>query len=1063
MHQKMNFIGRVSHFFAVRRPLSLLLLIGVALFGLLAFFLMSKQYNPEIIRPAFSLTLNYQGATSEEAINRVVYELVEKVDSVPGVDEILTRVTDGTTIVTTVIFDVGYDKTKAKVDLLSYINEHSFLAKGAIGVPTIFEINPETVPVMQVVFRSLNLSIEDLRQAVLNLSHEISAVPNVSEVSVTGGYTPALVVEVDQTRLSQNKISVQDITKVLASSQERLVSLGLVGEKYTLETTFDGRANNLEEVSSLDIKNGIKIRDVAKVFIGTAGQRSYVLEQNNNGGTDEVVMMSVAKVEGSSAPIVTTEVKAVIDDYVNNEMSGQLIPTIVSDDGVTAASEITGLTTNLIQSIVIVALVLLLFLSARSAFVVLVSIPTTLLIVFGVGYLFDQTINRITLFALILSLGLLVDSAIVVVENIYSHLKAAAIEPSGMSRERVIAGAVDEIGVGLLLSTVTSVVVFIPMLYITGMMGPYMGPIAFFVPTALIVSLFVSIIFVPYVATLVINSHEKTSYLARKINNLMDRILTIYRQVMSKVFSSRKKQKNILLGALALFIVTLILPATGLVHFQMLPHADRDQFYVFIDAPVDTSIESTKEISQKISDVLLDSSQVVSAQQFVGTPPIVDFSTMFKGAQNRRQGYEATLRVNLVSTKERRESSTEIVYNLREKIISAYPEYESIVRLMEEPPGPPVQATVVSKVVSEDSVVREQISTALLALYRNSAGVVDRHISSDVAVGRISYVFDSVAADNLGVSRQSVMEILSLTSGSVEVGEYQSSKNVEYTPILLSVSPALRSNPEQILGYPVLTKTGESVPLRSVLKINHEIRPTNISLEDNSQMTYVTAELENRSVIYVTIELMRQIISEGIAGYTVTDWNLFGMQLINSDGVQAQINFGGEWEMTLENFRDLGMAMLVALILVYGVLVAQYNTFSTPGYVLLTVPLGLVGIIWGFLVLDKVFGIYLTATALIGFIALIGIAVNNAIILLEYTDQMRRKGFSLAESLFEAGAARLRPIMLTSLTTVLGSLTIASDPVWSGLAWSIVFGLSLATILTLVIYPTVLVYFSKEK
>jgi len=1058
----MNFVGEISHYFAIRRPLSFLLLGGVVLFGLLAFFLLPKQYNPEIVRPAFSVMLNYAGANSDEAINRVVYELVEKIDSVPGVDEILTNVTDGSVIITTVIFDVGYDKTKAKIDLLSYINQHSYLAKGEIGVPAIFEINPETIPVMQVVFRSDTLSIEALRQEVTTLSHQVSAVTDVSEVSVVGGYVQALVVEIDQTQMLQNRIALQDIKNTLSASQARVVSMGITGEKYTLETTFDAQAKGVAAIGSLEIKNGVKLRDIAAVYVGTAGARSYILEQNSAGIENEVVMLSVAKVEGSSAPIVTSEVRTVIDAHASLP-DGTLKAIIVSDDGVTASAEIKGLTSNLVQSIMIVAAVLLLFLSFRSAFVVLVAIPTTLLIVFGIGYVFDQTINRITLFALILSLGLLVDSAIVVVENIFSHLKEAAKEPTGMSRERVIAGSVDEIGVGLLLSTVTSVVVFVPMFYISGMMGPYMSPIAFFVPLALVVSLFVAVIFVPFLASVVVNSHEKPTWLARQVTKVMDSILRRYRQFMMCVFARRSLQKKLLLGVLALFVVTLLLPLSGLVHFQMLPHANRDQFYVYIDAPIDTSVEVTRSISHNVSTILEREAEVVSVQQFIGTPPIIDFSNMFKGAQNRQLGSMATLRVNLIPTSERERSSTQIVYDARAKIIAAYPAYESVVRLMEEPPGPPVQATLVSKVVSEDVAVREQVTADLLVLYSKILGVVDRHSSAEATVGRIVYAFNDVVAESLGVHRESVMEALSLYAGAIEVTEYQSADSIEYTPILVTVPTSKRATVEQILNQSVFSRAGEAVPLRSVLQVSHEPRPANISLEDVSQMTYVTGELENRSIIYVTIDLMRQIIQGGIPGYTVTSWNLFGMDLVSDTGTAVQINFGGEWEMTLENFRDLGLAMLVALILVYGVLVAQYNTFSTPGYILVTVPLGLIGIIWGFLIMDTIFGIYLTATALIGFIALIGIAVNNAIILLEYVDQMKERGMRLSEALLEAGTARLRPVVLTSLTTVLGSLTIAGDPVWSGLAWSIVFGLSLSTILTLIIYPTLLVFFSKEK
>lgn len=1056
---EINLAGRISHFFASNRPLSLLLLLVSLVFGLVSFFLTPKQYNPDITRPAFAVSLEYGGANLDVAIDRVVYELVEKINTVPGVDDVYTEVQDGASIKTMVIFEVGYDAMKAKLDLLTQLNQHSFLARGNIAQPHVIEINPETIPVLQIVFGSSDLSVVELRETVLNLSHRLGEVNDVSELQVYGGYSPALVVEINPDLLKINQITLFEVQKTLQQSQYRLVLNGLHSDTYTIETSFDGVTYSPETVGDLLVRGNIHLRDIAKVYEGVGGKRSYVI-YNDNDTYGEVVMLSVAKVEGSSAPVVTKDLLATLEKLTTEPEFVGLEYKVVGNDGITAETEIFGLTQNLISSIAIVALVLLLFLSMRAAAVVLIAIPVTLLVVFGLGFLFGQTINRITLFALILSLGLLVDSAIVAVENMYAHLRRSAAEPTGATRERVIAGAIDEIGVGLLLSTLTSVIVFLPMNYITGMMGPYMGPIAFFVPASLFVSFLVAIVVTPFVANHLLHVDEKPNRFTIFFSRVMERVTAIYTKLLRKILYSQKIQKRLLQSAFLVFLISMLLPMLGLVHFQMLPKADRDQFYLYLDLPVGTASEETKKVSQAVSEILLADEDVLHVQQFVATPPILDFNGMFKGAQNRSEDQQATMRVNLTPAGERSRSSTDVVNAVRAQIAAEMPDIVPAVRLMEEPPGPPVRATLVAKISATEVGQQHEAAIGLQSLIDSVTGVVDTYVSDEEAIGRVKYTLDYTVANTLGVSPQAVAEAVGLLGGQLEVGEFFGSASVAYTPIVMRLPTQYLQSPNAIDDLTVPTATGAVVPLRSVLKVDYEPRPAKVYLEDGQAMTYVTGEVQDRSIVYVTIEIIKRLKAGELEGYKVTDWNLWGMELQTVDGTTIQLNWGGEWEMTLENFRDLGIAMGVALLMVYALLVAQYNTFSTPAYILVTVPLGLVGILWGFFIFDVSFGIYLTATALIGFIALIGLVVNNAIIYLEYVEQAQGTGLTYKEALIAAGEARLRPIFLTSLTTVLGSLTIASDPVWSGLAWAIIFGLSLSTLLTLVVYPTLLIYFN---
>ena len=1059
-HTAFNIVGKTAHFFALNKPLSMLVLVGVLSLGIFAFIFTPKQYNPEIVRPAFIVTLSYAGATTEEAIQRVVYELTEKVSAVPGVDEVFTEVRDGGRIGTTVIFDVGYDKTKAKVDLISQIEQHGYLARGTIGVPQIMEVNPETIPVLQIAFSSPTLSIADVRARAIELSHALTSIAEVSDASVTGGYEPFLVVQVDPLRLSGAHSTVQDLKDALTQGEARAVLSGYEDTEQVTGVVFDGRVMTPEEIGSLFIAPHVRIRDVAVVYEGVLPSRSYTLYDTKESDPIDIVMLAVSKVEGSSAPIVTNAVLDTLTTLLAQDAYEELTYKVVSDDGATATNEIRGLAINLMQSIGIVAVVLFLFLSLRSASIVLIAIPATLLIVFGLGFLFDQTINRITLFALILSLGLLVDSAIVVVENIHVHFKRASADVVKATREIIVAGSVNEIGVGLFLSTVTSVVVFLPVGYITGMMGPYMGPIAFFVPVALTVSMFVAVIIIPFVASHLLSGDEQPTRLTVYVDTFTQRFTEGYKRLIQRIVATRSLQKSVLLGVSGLFFVSLIFPLVGLEHFQMLPRADRNQFYVYIDTPVNTALIATSEVAQTISSSITDDVDVVSVQQFIGTPPIVDFNGMFKGAQYRNGKHQATFRVNLVNAGDRDRSSTDIATDIRKNISALYPEYIPFVRLIEEPPGPPVRATLVAKVSSSVTEDAEEFASKLFQLIARAHGVVDTYSSSEEHVGDVVYTFDYEKAHQLGVAESDVLALLQLYSGGISVGEYMNEKSVEFVPITISLARNQMDASSDIHELSVRTRSGELVPVTSVLTTTYASRVPTAYLERGERITYITGEVEERPIIYVIIDVMTQLVSGKLEGYSVLDFNLFSLSLMGERGETITLTWGGEWEMTLENFRDLGLAMGVALALVYAVLVAQYRSFKKPLFIMVTVPLGLIGILAGFLLLDQVFGIYLTATALIGFIALVGIVVNNAIIFSEYVDQEVEDGTAYEDALVEAGGARFRPIMLTSLTTILGSLTIVSDPVWSGLAWAIVFGLSLSTSLTLIVYPTLLAYFS---
>ncbi|MBP9749248.1 MAG: efflux RND transporter permease subunit [Candidatus Pacebacteria bacterium] len=1061
INDSVNWIGKVARVFVENRSLSLLAIVLAIVLGVIGFLSTPKQYNPQITRPAFIVEVSYPGATVDEGYRLVATELAEKVHGLTGVDEVTVQVRDGAHITAVVIFDVGFSKDTAKVSLQTQLAQHSYLARGAIRQPTVRELNPDEVPILTVRLTSSEHSLAFLRERAISVSHALTSVPGVAGVEVYGGYPPALVVELLPEELARSGASIDGVLAALADAGTEYPLIALSDGSRQVVLDIESASMSPETLAQVGVTETVRLGDIARIYRGTEEVSSYVRVMYPDIPVEDAVLLSVAKRESASAPVVSEAVLTALGDALAGESHGSVSFEVVNDDGVMASEEIQGLMVNLVQSIVIVGLVLVLFLSPRSALVVGLSIPFTMLVVFALGYVTGQTVNRITLFALILSLGLLVDAAIVVVEAMHVAIAGGA---SPRERVRTVVQAIHSVGVGLFLSMLTSVIVFMPMLFITGMMGPYMAPIAFFVPAALVVSFFVAVTVMPYLALGLMRGDEKKMALAALLQRGLDWVTHQYGLVLTWILRSRVNQRAVLGGALVAFVLALSIPMLQFVHFQMLPKADRDQYFIHIDMPAGTDVVATKVVAESVAQLALADEHTRAAQLFIATPQVLDFNGMFKGAHLRTAPHQATIRVSLVSKGERGDASTDIVERARgEYVKSGIGTQVKQVRFIEDPPGPPVAATFVAKVSGGDRDARTSVARGISDVLAKVDGTVDLDTSIEGGYARMVLAIDHAAVRTYGVDASDVFSALALLGAPVEGGQFHAEGLSEYAPIEVRVPRSARTAPSDLSYVMVRSHEGVLVPIESLVTMQYE-RSRDPLLSEGATLTqYVTAETQGRSIVYVMLDVMKLLRTEGVAGYAVVSWDLFGMVLENEGGTESvRIDWGGEWEMTLENFRDLGLAMFAALFFVYAILVAQYRNFRTPALILVTVPVGLVGILCGFAVLDAVADVPLTATALIGFIALIGIVVNNAIIFLERFDEVRQSGLTYDASLFEAASSRLRPILLTSLTTVLGSLTIAFDPVWSGLAWAIVFGLSLSTVLTLVLLPTLLVYTKKD-
>ncbi len=1066
---KATIFTRLSTLFIRNRELGILTIVGMALFGIIGFALMPKQYNPSIVAPAFRIVTTYPQATVDEVYEYITRPMEDKVREIPAVDDIFSQSLPGQSIVT-VTFAIGTDKEAAKVNLVQRLRSNMDEKPAGAHDPLIEELDVDDVPVIVFAVTAQTLSESSLRAVAHDIADRLKLVDGTAKVAVYGGTVRELAIIPDAAKMTAHGVDIAMIVRAVRAHNSGVAVGALEGARDDMRVHVRA-AVDADTVRALTIRDGVRIDDVARVVVQDVKRTAYSTLRTHDGAV-HVAYVAVAKHDGTNVTVVTRRVAAALD-ALRADLPPGVTVTTVRDDGVVAAREITGLTRNLITSVAIVALVLMVFLSTRSAMIVALAIPLTLLTVFGVALLAGQTINRITLFALILSLGLLVDSATVVVENIVRHMRA---KKGYEDNATVIARSVDEVARGLIMSTVTTVLAFIPMAFVTGMMGPYMGPIPFFVPVALVVSLVIALVINPFLAHVFLRTEEGAAargVIARvqhAAHNGIARVRRAYVRFMRMLFAHRMRRRALIGAVGGLFLIAVILPASGIVPFRMLPKADRDQFYVYVNLPRTASLTQTQKAADAVSDVLLSDAAVASVQSFVGTAPVIDFNGLFKGADLRTARFLATLKVNL--RRDRDAMSEVVAARVRDAVTRAAQAYNARSTIVEDPPGPPVRATFHVKIRAHapdaDATMLARITRDVRAMVEGIDGVVDLDTTVPAQGAELVYRVDVTKASAMGVDADAVATALMSVLHGARVGVwhvYDADMPRIAQERFIVVRVPTPSTPAALDAVEVATAQG-MVRLRSLLA------PVDAAAQaprfaDGRMMTYdVMGEMQDRSVVYAAIDLLRALYAYRLpdGDGTRVSWNLFGMTYRAADGALYDIRISGEWELTLEVFRDMGIAFAVAIVVIYFVLVAQFASLRIPLYILLTIPLALIGVMPGFALLYALNGVYFTATAMIGVIALAGIVVNNAIIYLEYVFQLRREeDLSLDDALIAAGETRLLPIALTSLTTILGSLTIIADPVWEGLAWSIVWGLSLSAFLTLIILPLVYRKFERRK
>lgn len=1039
-----------------------------------------KQYNPTIIVPAFFVQVPSPGLSSEENKNLILNDLEDKVTEIEGIDKTYGVAMDNA-VGLMVQFKVGIDKEKAKIRLLQKISENTPSSALDAGKPSIQTIDPDELPQISYALslRGQNDLSETerliyLRKIALIVKDQLRTIDGATALDIVGGRKSNIVISLQIEKIESLGLDILQVYDTLSKNNLILPAGNVSGknERMFVETQWgtDTLADIKKTVISSDGDSVIYLEDIANVSLGEFDPTSTSRFASNE-WRGQAVFIWVGKRVGMNAVNFTESIDEKMQE-IQKTLPQDIVITKIQDEGEKASEATSHLIKDLILSIVIVVAVLVIFLGFKNALNTATSIPLILALVFLFAYINGDNINRITLFALILVIGMLVDDSIVVVENIHRHLEERI--HTGETKLQAILAATWEVGTGVILSTITKVISFGAMFSVTGMMGEYMGPIPKYGIMALLFSILVAFSINPWVSYMVAPEVHEGEHHEKKPSKWDIRVK--YTHLMLKIISPTKWAKRLrkilkitFWGGLIFVIIFPI--AVGIFKARMLPKSNQNQVYLWIDMPREYTVHNGEEVVQEVENFLLSKKKLPKDLQItdnisstVWEAFLPDFSNLFRGGLMRQNEYELSLRINLVPKEEvsDRISSENFTIQmrplLRNYLLEKFPDVK--IRLLEDPPGPPVRATFLAKIQWDGT--RQELEDFTKMLYQKIQPLAQEQDIADMGVSfastykKAQVVIDQDAAGRAGISVSQIANTLGLLLSGEKIALQRNSENQERTYVVVGTEKDTSNFVESLKNVSLTNLYGEKIPLSSITKIQYGFVSPNINTDEKEETYYIYGEMGNNSVVYPTVKLYSFLGSKEFLGteFTVTKMNFYEMDFLSkTDGHTYKLVWDGEWKLTMDTFRDLGSAMILAILLIYLLIVAQFRSFSIAGVIMLPFLLGFFGIFPGFSVLYLLKNEYFNATGMIGIISLAGIVVGNAILLIDYIHILKERGWTIEKAIIEAGYVRFMPIMLTSLSAILWAVKITSDPVWSGLARSIVWGLGASAILTLIVLP----------
>jgi multidrug efflux pump subunit AcrB len=1042
--------GRIARAF-IDNKLTPLLIVASLLLGLLAVTATPREEEPQIVVPMIDVFAGWPGATTADVERLVTVPLERAIREIEGVEYVYaTSQPSGAMLIAR--FFVNWDPERALINVRDKVaNVEAALPAGAMPVRVVPR-SIDDVPILALTFSSDRYDPLTLRRIAAEIEEEARRVPNVAATAVLGGLRREIRVELDPERLAARGLAPATVFQALAGAGVAMPagSFGARGTETILEAgDFLRNAQDVAEVvlSAPDGKP-VRLRDVAEVVDGPEEPRQYVMHAEKGRPSDPAVTLQIAKTKGSNATVIAEQVLERVGEVRGRILPSDVAMTVTRNYGETAKEKSDELIFHLILATVSVVALMALTLGKREALVVLVAIPVTLALTLLIYWLMGYTLNRVTLFALIFSIGILVDDAIVVVENIHRHIVQGKQKPLDAA-----VMAVDEVGNPTILATFTVIAAILPMAFVSGLMGPYMRPIPVGASFAMLISLLVAFIVSPWLALRLLG---KTAHGHGEVDE-EGAGGRLYRKIMTPMLRRPLVRWGMIGGVVVLLLLSVALVPLKLVTVKMLPFDNKSELQVIVDAPEGTTLEATLAAAREMADRLTAEPEVRDIQVYAGTSAPFNFNGLVRHYFLRSGPNVADLQVNLLHKEDRDDDSHAIALRFRPIVTELAKKHGVRVKVAEIPPGPPVLSTLVAEIYGEDPAVRKKIASEVLNVFETTDGVVDSDWYVEDPQPKARFVVDREKAALSGVDPMQVAMTLRLAVEGMSPGVAHPGEEREPVPLTLRLPRPDRTRVESLAAVRLVSRGGATVPLSEVATVERSALEPYLYRKNGRPVTYVVGEVAGteESPAYAILNMSERIAAITTpAGYAVEE------RMVD-DPVHAHkesVVWDGEWRITYEVFRDLGIAFGAVLILIYILVVAWFRSFLVPLLIMAPIPLTLVGILPG----HAATGLFFTATSMIGMIALAGIIVRNSILLVDFAELSMERGMTLEQAVLEAGAVRFRPIALTAAAVIVGGAVMVLDPIFQGLAVALMTGVFASTALTLVVIP-VLYYAAMRK
>jgi multidrug efflux pump subunit AcrB len=1052
--------GKIANFF-INSKLTILLMVALMIIGSYSSFLIPREEEPQIAIPMADVMVGYPGASPSEIESRVIKPLEKVISNIKGVEHVHSMAMNGQAMMI-VQFYVGEDIERSYVKLYDELMKHQGMFPQNVMQPMVKTRSIDDVPMLGITLWSDKMDDFELRQVAEEVTSEIEKVKDVAITKEIGGRNREVKVILDKDKMAENRVDALGIMQMIQANNGSAQSGSFVqNDQEFLVTTGQFLATS-EDVENLVVgvnqNMPVYLKQVAAIQDGPSTPKSYVSfgygkgneKFNKNPSEYPAVTISVAKVKGADAMKISEKIISHIEELKQNLITNDVHVEITRNYGETASDKVGELLMHLGVAILAVTVLVMLAMGWRGGLVVFFSVPLTFALTLFSYYMLGYTLNRITLFALVFVVGIVVDDSIIIAENMHRHFKMKKLP----FKDAAIY-AINEVGNPTILATFTVIAAILPMAFVSGMMGPYMSPMPIGASIAMLLSLFVALTVTPYLGYHLLHEKEEQEHKAEQ-GLETSWIYKIYQKMEQPMLESSAKRNLMFAITIFLLLGSIAMFFTKSVAVKMLPFDNKNEFQVVIDMPEGTTLERTAAVTKEIAQYISTVPEVVNYQNYIGTSAPITFNGLVRHYDMRGGSNMADIQVNLLDKGERDLQSHDLAKIVRPEINKIAKKYGANVKVIEVPPGPPVLSTLVAEVYGPDYKEQIKIAQQIKDILNNTQDIVDVDWYVEDAQTEYKLEIDKEKAMLNGIAPQQIVGNLTYLLREMPVTNLYDERSNNPVGIVLALDDKDKTSLDDLKNLKIKGSRGNVVPVSDLVEVKQDTLQKTIYRKDQKRVVYVTGDMAGalESPVYAILGMEEKLQKMKLPkGYNVNEIYMGQPESENN----FTVKWDGEWQITLEVFRDLGAAFLVVIIIIYMLIVGWFQNFKTPIVMMVAIPLSLVGIVLGHWILNA----YFTATSFIGMIALAGVMVRNSVLLIDFIEIRLNDGIPMKQAIIEAGAVRTTPILLTTGAVVIGASIILFDPIFQGLAISLVAGAIVSTILTLIVVP--LIYYITEK